>query len=146
MPALTQPYETFEKPGLVVNYRLAANAVYKGAMVGVNAAGYLVPIAPGTADLKFVGVSNDSVDNGSGGAGDKSVNATKTGSFVLKAAAGYTPSVADIGSAVYAASDWEVQKSSAGLANAYAIGTITALEPTFGGEPGVRVRIDNHTV
>jgi len=146
LPALTQPYESFEKPGLVVNYRLAAVNVYKGALVGVNAAGFLTPMSPGSADLKFVGVANESVDNGAGAAGDRAVNTTKTGAFVLKAASGFSPTVADIGKVVYAASDWEVQASTAGLTHAYAIGTITAIEPTFGGEPGVRVRIDIHTV
>lgn len=147
MPALTQAYEAFEKPGLVVNYRLAAaTKLFKGALVGVGATGYLASMAHGTAGLRFVGVANETCDNGGGAAGDRALNVTKTGAFVFKAASGYVPSVADLGKEVYANTDWEVQVATAGLTNAYKIGTITAVESTSTGAAGVRVRIDNHTL
>jgi hypothetical protein len=144
--ALTTPYETFERPGLVVSYKLAANKIYKGALVGVNSSGFLVPMAHATASLRFVGVANETIDNSDGAAGDKSVNVTKCGSFVMKAATGYTPSIADLGAEVYILSDAEVQISTTGLTVEYTAGTIVAIETTSTGGAGVRVRIDNHSL
>jgi hypothetical protein len=120
--------------------------ILKGSLVAVNVSGYLVPIAHGTANLKFVGVANETVDNSAGSAGDKSLNVTKTGSFVMKAASGFTPALADLGKEVYANTDWEVQVSTSGLTNLYKVGTIVSTETTSTGAAGVRVRIDNHSV
>ena len=144
--SLTKAFETYERPGLVVNYKVAAVKIYKGAAVGANALGFIVPMAHGTASLKFVGTANETVDNTGGGSGDKSVNVTKSGSFVFKAAAGFTPVLADVGKEVYATSDWEVQTTNAGLTNSYKVGTVIAPETTSTGQPGYRVRIDNYSV
>jgi hypothetical protein len=146
LPALTQAYEAYEKPGIVVSYKLAAVKVFKGGLVALNASGYLVPMAHGTASLKFIGVANETVDNSGGAAGDKSVNVTKTGSFVMKAASGFTPAIADLGKEVYVNTDWEVQVATAGLTTLYKVGTITALETTSTGASGVRVRVDNYSL
>jgi len=146
LPALNQPFETFEKPGLVVNYKTTNAKIYKGSLVGVNAGGYLCSMSHGTAGLKFVGVANETVDNASGPAGDKSLNVTKCGSFVFKAASGYTPALTDLGKEVFATTDWEVQVATAGLTNQYKVGTIVGIENTSTGAPGVRVRVDNHTL
>ncbi|MBS1715874.1 MAG: hypothetical protein JST30_16220 [Armatimonadetes bacterium] len=144
--SLSKAFETYERPGLVVSYKTAAVKVYKGAAVGVNALGYLVPMSHSTASLKFVGTANETVDNTGGASGDKSVNVTKSGSFVFKAASGFTPVVADVGKELYAASDWEVQTTNAGLTNSYKVGTVVGPETTSTGQPGYRVRIDNYTV
>jgi hypothetical protein len=146
LAALTKAFEAFEKPGLVVNYKVSNTKIFKGALVGVNASGYLVPMAHGTASLKFVGVANETVDNSAGSAGDKSLNLTKSGAFVFKAASGFSPAIGDIGKDVYANSDWEVQIATAGLTNSYKVGTLTALETASTGDTGVRVRIDNFSV
>lgn len=144
MPTLTVPYESFEKPGLVINYKLTNAKVFKGGLIALLTTGYATAISPATASLKFIGVANETIDNSAGSAGDRAVNVTKCGSFVFKAASGYTPTVADIGKEVYAASDWEVQVSSSGLTNAYKVGTIVGIEYTSTGATGVRVRIDNY--
>jgi hypothetical protein len=146
MGQLTASYETYERPGLVMAYKLAQVKIWKGAMVGVDATGYLRPMNPATANLKFVGMANETVDNSTGNAGDKSLNVTKTGSFVLKAASGYTPAITELGKEAYAASDWETNSSSTGLTNAYKIGTVVGVETGSAGGTGVRVRIDNYTV
>lgn len=146
MAALTQAYETYEKPGIVVNYKVSNVKAFKGALVAVNSSGYTIPIAHGTANLKFVGVANESVDNSGGSAGDKTINITKSGSFVFKAASGFTPTIADLGKEVYANTDWEVQVSTGGLTNQYKVGTIVAIESTSTGASGVRVRIDNYSL
>jgi len=146
LAALTQSYETFEKPGLVVSYKQSNVRIYKGALIAVNASGYAIPIAHGTASLKFVGVANETIDNSAGSAGDKSINLTKSGSFVFKAASGFAPAVADIGKEVYANTDWEVQIATGGLTNQYKVGTIVAIENTSTGAAGVRVRVDNYSL
>jgi len=144
--SLSKAFETYERPGLVVSYKVAAVKIFKGAAVGVNGLGYLVPMSHGTASLKFVGTANETVDNSGGSSGDKSANVTKSGSFVMKAASGFTPVIADVGKEVYAATDWEVQTTNVGLTNSYKVGTVVGPETTSTGQPGYRVRIDNHTV
>ncbi|MCH7903163.1 MAG: hypothetical protein IH944_01195 [Armatimonadetes bacterium] len=145
MAALTKAFEAYERPGLIVSYALSNVKVYKGAIVAVNATGHLVAADHATASLSLVGVAAETVDNSAGSPGDKRLNVTKSGSFVMKAN-GFTPAQADIGVAVYANTDWEVQVSTVGLTNIYQAGTIIAIETTSEGSAGVRVRIDNHTV
>lgn len=145
MANLTAAYEAYERPGIVVAYKNAVAKAFKGSLVGVTAAGYLTPMTPNTAGLKFVGVANETVDNSTGNAGDKTTTVTKTGSFLFKAG-GFVPAIADLGKEVYATTDWEVQITSVGLTNPYKVGTIVALETTSTGATGVRVRIDNYTV
>lgn len=146
MGQLTQSYENYERPGLVVAYKMAAVKAWKGGLVGIDATGYLRPMDPSVAGMRFMGIANETVDNAAGAPGDKTLNVTKTGSFVMKAAAGYAPAIADLGRETYAASDWEASPSSAGLANPMKVGTIVAVESTATGANGVRVRIDNHSV
>ena len=145
MAALSSAYEAYEKPGLVISYKLSNVKVYKGALLGANASGYLVPMAHGTANLKFVGVANETVDNSAGNAGDRSVNVTKSGSFVFKAVSGFAPAQADIGKELYANTDWELQIATAGLTTQYKVGRIVSLETTSTGASGIRCRVDDYT-
>ena len=144
--SLSKAFETFERPGLVVSYKLSNIKVYKGAFIAVNSSGFALPISHATSSLRYVGVANETVDNTAGTAGDKTVNLTKSGTFVFKAASGYTPSQADIGKEVYASTDWEVQTSTSGLSNLYKVGSIVAIETTSTGAAGVRVRVTNYTL
>lgn len=144
MAALTKPYESFERPGLVTAYKMASIKIYKGALVGVNSSGLAVAMAHGTASLRFVGIANETVDNTANSG--KTLNVTKSGSFVFAPYTGYTPAAADVGAEIYGVTDWEVQLSTSGLTNAYKVGTVTALEKTSTGASGVRVRIDKHSV
>lgn len=146
MAALTQSYETFERPGIVVAYKQAAVKLYKGALVGVNSSGFATSMSHATASLKFVGVANETGDNSAGAAGDKTMPVTKSGCFVFKAGSGFTPAASDLGKEVYANSDWEVQIVTTGLTTQYKVGTIVGIETTSTGSAGVRVRIDNYTV
>lgn len=141
---LTKPFETYEKPALVVSYRLADALMYKGALAGIDANGYLVPMDHATAGLRFAGVAGETVNNSSGSPGDKSLNVTKSGSFVFKAAGGFTPAQADVGKEVYANSDWEVQVAAGDLGNTYKVGRIVGIESASSGVAGVRVRIDGY--
>ena len=146
MSALTTPYEAYERPGIVVSYRMSNVAIYKGALVGVNASGYLVPMAHGTANLKFVGIANESVDNSAGSAGAKSMNVTKAGSFVFAPQSGFSPAITDLGKELFAVTDNNLQSSTTGLTSQYKVGTMVALETTSLGVGGVRIRIDNYTL
>jgi hypothetical protein len=143
--ALTKAYEVYERPGLVAAYKMNNVKIYKGSLVGVNGSGWLVSMDHATAGLTFVGVANETVDNSAGSAGDKSLNVTKEGSFVMKADSGYVPAQGDHGADLYAVTNWEVQTGTAGLTNSYKVGTLMTIETAATGDSGVRVRIGAHT-
>jgi predicted secreted protein len=145
MSFLNKPYETYERPGLVVSYKVAASTqVYKGALLGLDASGYAIPVDQATYNSKFIGIAAESVDNSVGAAGAKSVNVTKSGSFVFKA--GESAAQANLGMTALATSDWEVVTSASGLANSIAVGTVVGLETTSTGAAGYRIRIDSKTL
>lgn len=146
MPALTTPYESLERPGIVVSYKISNVKIWKGALLGVNASGLVVPLGHGTASLKFVGVAAESLDNSGGTAGTRSVNVTKAGTFVFSPFGSFDPVQTTLGSEVYSGTDHQVQTGTTGLTSAYKVGTITSIETTSLGANGVRVRIDNHTL
>lgn len=146
MSALTKNYENFERPGLVVSYRVSNVKIYKGALVGLNASGHLVPMLHTISGLRFVGVANELCDNSAGTAGQKFVNVTKSGSFVYTPVSGFTPTVADLGKEIFAQTDNDLQVATAGLTTQYKVGTIVALEQSSAGLAGIRIRIDNYTV
>jgi hypothetical protein len=137
MPALQQPYEAHEREGLIVAYPVKANArIWKGALVCVDNTGYLVP-ASDTANLRFVGVAFESVDNTGGASGAKRCRVVKRGTFVYNRIGSFTQ--ADIGTTARAITDNEVAKTST---NNIVVGTVVELLD----DNRVRIRIDNHTV
>jgi hypothetical protein len=144
MAALAKAYEAFIKPNLISLYKIAASTtIYKGALVAVNSSGYAIPIAHGTASLKFIGIAEETVTN-SGSNGDASIRISKAGSGVY--ADSQSATQADIGKEVYASTDNEVQAVTTGLTNQYKVGTLIALETTSAGAAGLRVRIDNYSL
>lgn len=146
MAQLRASYDPYERPGFVIPYGVAKVKVWKGGLVGVDATGYVRPLDPAVPGMRFLGVANETVDNTGGEPGTRTVNVTKTGSFVLKAAPGYRPTLSELGLEAYAASDWEASSSDRGLENVYPVGTIVGLEENATRTPGIRVRIDNHSV
>ena len=137
MPALSQPYETHEREGLIVAYPVKANTrIWKGALVCVDSTGYLVP-ASDTANLRFVGVAFESVDNTGGASSAKRCRVVKRGTFVYNRIGSFTQ--ADIGTTARAITDNEVAKTST---NNIVVGTVVELLD----DNRVRIRIDNHTV
>ena len=137
MPALQQPYEAHEREGLIVAYPVKANArIWKGALVCVDNTGFLVP-ASDTANLRFVGVAFESVDNMGGASGAKRCRVVKRGTFVYNRIGSFTQ--ADIGTTARAITDNEVAKTST---NNIVVGTVVEL---LDGNR-VRIRIDNYTV
>ena len=136
MSMLTRPHETFFKIGDTVAYRTAAVRLFKGALVGTNPAGWLVPLDPSVANLKFAGSCDETVDHTGYPAGDRTARVTSQGTVCYRPAAGWTPTPADLGKDLYAASDGTVQPTTGGLANAYKVGRLLAVEAPF-----VRLRL-----
>jgi hypothetical protein len=137
MPPLSQPYEAHEREGLIVAYPVRSNTrIWKGALVCVDSTGYLVP-ASDAANLRFVGVAFESVDNTGGANGAKRCRVVKRGTFIYNRIGSYTQ--ADIGATVRAITDNEVAKTST---HNIVVGTVVEL---LDGNR-VRIRIDNHTV
>ncbi len=81
---------------------LAAAHIYKGALVGISAAGYAQPI---TAGDPFVGIAYEEMDNSSGSSGDVSVLVYTLGDFGLSLSGA---TVAHIGRPVFASDDTTV--------------------------------------
>lgn len=109
MTALTSNYDAERKDGILVAYKVAADAViFKGALVCLDADGYLVPAADAVG-LKFAGVAYEKGDNADGADGDVTVRVWKDGSFrIAKAAAAQ----ADLGGPAYCLDDNTVATSS----------------------------------
>lgn len=142
MAALAAAYEVVYKPGNIVLYKIAASTtIYKGALVALDTDGFLIPIAHGTASLKYVGVAEETVEN-DGADGAASVRVGKLGSFVYAG----TAVQADVGKEAYAVDDNTIQIGTGGLTNQYKVGTVLGVETTSKGAAGMRIRIQNYTV
>lgn len=136
MSMLTRPHETFFKIGDTIAYRTAATRLHKGALVGTNAAGWLVALDPAVAGLRFAGSCEESVDHTGFAAGDRTIRVAAQGTVCYRPAPGWTPTAADLGKDLYAFSDGLVQPTTGGLANAYKVGRLVAIEAPF-----VRLRL-----
>jgi len=77
--------ETARKEGGLKNYPLGTDIIYKGGMVGINAAGYLMamPAAASAIGYKFAGVAAEKVDNSAGAT--KYANVYTEGVFLFPA-------------------------------------------------------------
>ncbi len=143
MAALTKAYEVFEKPVEIVSHPVAGSTtIYKGALVGFNSSGFLVPMDHSVGSLTFAGIAQETVVN-SGANGAKNAKVIKNGSGVFADAGSATQ--ASAGKEVYAKTDNEVQVTTGGLINQYKVGTIVSLEKTSLGVNGLRVRINKHS-
>jgi hypothetical protein len=142
MAALSAAFDAGYKPGNIVLYKIAASTtIYKGALVALDTDGFLIPIAHGTASLKYVGVAEETVEN-DGADGDASVRVSKIGSFVIAG----TGVQADIGKEAYAVDSGTIQIGTGGLTNQYKVGTVLGIETTSNGAAGMRIRVQNYTV
>lgn len=71
-------------PGAFFSYPVAVDIIYKGALVSINAAGFLAP-AGDTASEFCVGVADQTVDNSGGSAGDLSCRVVSGRAFLMTA-------------------------------------------------------------
>lgn len=102
MAALAANKEVVEQDGNILSMPVVAtDIIYKGALVKVNAAGYLAPCAP-EAGSTFAGVAYEQKDNSAGAAGALECRAMQVGCHVMDGS-GFTQ--ADVGSMVYALED-----------------------------------------
>lgn len=142
---LRKPYETYEKPGIVVGYPLTENhdkrtTIFKGALVGWCVYDKTVlPLDAETKsdDLRFIGVANETVLASQTAV--KRITVTKSGTFVFDYS-GQRPNISDH---VYAISDDTVvccEHTPGGIH----VGTVVGYEKTSTGQDGVRIRIDNY--
>ncbi len=107
MPTLTKDIKSERKQGIVFALPAAANAhIYSGALVSVNAAGYVAP-ASDTSGETFLGVSRKESNNGGGANGALTAEGYLKGIFHF-AAPGITQ--ADL-----AKEAWVVDDNSVGL-------------------------------
>lgn len=99
--ALAANKEVIEQGGDLVSFPMAAAKIYKGALLKINAAGFLAPAAP-EAGSQFAGIAYESVDNSAGAAGDLECRAMQNNLHVCK---GSGFAAADVGSQVFATDD-----------------------------------------
>lgn len=100
MTALSAAKKSVDRQdGDVVSFKQAAVKIWEGALVSVNAAGYVTNATDTTAEV-VVGVADQTVDNSAGAAGDLSIKVRRTGvyNFVF----GGTATIADVNTLVYA--------------------------------------------
>jgi hypothetical protein len=130
--ALTANYDAERKDGILVAYKVAAEAViYKGAMVCLNDRGYAVPAADAPG-LKFVGFAYERGDNAAGSDGDIMVRVWKDGSFRVAMS---SPALEDLGADVYVIDD-----NAVALDTAYSIWAGTVVEIVVDGVVRVLIR------
>ena len=87
MTVLAADRETARKEGGLKSFPCGVDIIYKGGMVGINPAGYVMamPVAASAIGYVFAGVAYEKVDNASGSAGDKSVRVYTEGLFLFTA-------------------------------------------------------------
>lgn len=138
--ALERSYEPYERPGLVVSYKIAGGAVIKkGALLGLDIHGYCRTLADPDCHT-FIGVANDSADNSKGENGDRSVNATLYGSFVY--AVDGTPGQHWLGLKVYQEPESDYFVTPKKTEGCLFIGKVVGIERTSTGHAGVRVKLN----
>lgn len=134
MTALTAAYDAKRKDGKLVAHPVAAGAkVFKGALVAVASATGLAQAAADSANLVFVGVAYETVDNTGGGAAAKLLRVQKTGDYTYAKAGAV---LADIGKVAFVADDNTV--STAATTNNVLCGVVAGLTDSA----HVVVRID----
>lgn len=140
MAAATADRDGKRQDGELKAYQVAASTtIYKDTLVGVTAAGYLAPLAHGTAGLIFVGVAIEKTDNSAGTAGAKSCRVRKKGEYEF-AYNGGDATIALLGDEVYAVDDQTVDEDAVVTTNDYKVGAITE----FISATKVRIRVDNY--
>lgn len=140
MAAATADRDGKRSEGEVKSYAVAATTkIYKDTLVGVNAAGHLVPLAHGTSGLIFVGVAIEQVDN-TGAAAAKSCRVRRKGEyeFIYN---GADATIANVGDEVFALDDQTVDEDATTVTNEYRVGQVVGFESTT----KLRISIDRFT-
>ncbi len=120
--ALTDVRDVVVKDGWIVAHKMAAVKIFQGALVMVNAAGFLTNVTD-TTGCFFAGVAMETVDNSAGAAGDLNCRVQKRGNALLTGS-GFAQ--ADVGEVIYASANDVVTKTSA--ANRNIVGVMVEFE------------------
>jgi len=107
MAALTDDINVEEKDGVVLESPMAVDVIFRGALLMMNAAGFIAPAAA-EAGNRFAGLSRDKLDNSGGSAGDLKIK-YNTGSMALLTGTGFAQT--DVGVKVYASDDQTITKT-----------------------------------
>lgn len=111
MTALAADRQTSEKSGTLKSYPVAAVTIYKGSMVCVNSAGYLVPAADTSGYSNVLGVADEKVDNSGGSPGAKNCRVA-SGKAYKFAASSITQAM--VGDLMYVVDDQTVDETDPG--------------------------------
>lgn len=137
MTALSANINLDEKEGKIIAMPVvASDIIYKGALVKINAGGYLAPAAAESGAF-FAGIAYEYKDNSAGSAGDVVCRVQTEGSFLLTVT-GFA--ITDVGSTVYASDDQTVSTTQA--TNELAVGKVVE----FVSATKVWVKIDSASV
>jgi hypothetical protein len=120
--ALSAVADIQRKEGSIVSHKMAAVKIFQGALVTVNAAGFLTNVVD-AAGAYFAGIAVETVDNSAGAAGDKEIRVYRTG-IVKLATSGAARS--NVGDTVYASANDVVTFTSA--ANRNIVGVMVEFE------------------
>ena len=104
MVASTDNRQTQRQDGILLAIPSGIDIVYRGTLVCLNTAGYLVA-GQDTADFRFAGVALEKKDNSAGANGDLSVRVERSGLFRF-AASGMA--ITDVGKRAYISDDQTV--------------------------------------
>lgn len=114
MTALTASRNTPMKDRKLIGFPVAANVkIFAGALVALNANGYLVPGSVSTT-LRYQGRADEFCDNTGGIDGAKTVTVRRLQAFKFANAATDPVAQADVGNPVYIVDDQTVAKTSGG--------------------------------
>ena len=123
---------TDRQDGEVYHFKQGAEAIFEGALVAINAAGFAVN-AGDDASTVVVGVADNSVDNSGGSAGDTEILVRRTGVFTFNTA--YTAAQTDVNN-LATASDNQTVDLAANTTNDIVVGRIVEVLSTS------KVRVD----
>ncbi len=98
MTAIAARKDVRRQPGEVVSFKQAAVKIWEGALVSVNAAGYVTNATDAANDL-FVGVADETIDNSAGAAGDKEIQVRVGG--IVNVVSGFSAAQSNLGDPVY---------------------------------------------
>ncbi|MDQ2823025.1 MAG: hypothetical protein M3Y65_22040 [Pseudomonadota bacterium] len=126
--ALNASRNTPYKDGHLLPFALAAGAkIYAGALVCLNAAGYLVP-GSASPTLKYVGRADDFADNTAGADGQKVVTVRRRKAFKFVNSSVDPVAQVDLNNTVYIVDDQTVAKTN-GTGTRSAAGRLVGIEP-----------------
>ena len=127
MVALTASRNTPNKDGQLVMFPVAAGVkIFAGALVALNAAGFLVPGSLSTT-LRYQGRSEDYCDNTTGADGAKTLAVRRKLAFKFANHTADPVAQADVGNTVYIVDDQTVAKTK-GTGTRSAAGKLLAID------------------